>query len=265
MKPEYDFSGGERGKFFRSAARLILPDGDRGSAGVKPEYAFPDATERVPDEVRNGLERLAITVNSSPRCLRFVEESVRARWQQLLDEWELEEDIPLLVRKGVASKGRGAVVIHESGRRLVRCDNSPAQWGCWLAVAGRTPSIAQVRESFERDEIPVAMAFAREEREQAQYRCRLGKYSVNERGWKLCHVEPVGMRVRTPLQRIPIEQVHAAFRNLLDPANYFLLAKSLGGLGEVKAFQQGVLRSGSETDKRSVSPRGQRSRSARRL
>ena len=263
MKPEYDFSRGERGKFFRRAARLILPDSGRGSTGTKPDYVFPDAAERVPDEVRNGLEKLATTVNSSPRCLRFVEKSVRSRWQHLLHEWELEEDIPLLVRK--ASKERGSVVIHESGRKLVRCDNSPAQWGCWLAVAGRTPSIAQVREWFERDEIPVAMAFEREERKKAQYRCPLGKYSVNERGWKLCHVEPVGMRVRVPLQRIPIEQVHAAFRNLLDPANYFLLAKSLGGLGEVQAFQQGVLRSGAGTDKRTVRPRDQGNRSARRL
>ena len=244
MRPEYDFSRGERGKFFRSAARLNLPDVERESTGMKPDYVFPDAAERVPDEVRNGLEELAITVNGSPRCLRFVDESVRAQWKKLLHEWELEEDIPLLVRKDVASKRRGSVVFHESGRRLVRCDNSPAQWGCWLAVAGRTPSIAQVRESFARDEIPVAIAFAREERQQAQYRCHLGKYSVNERGWKLCHVEPVGMNVRTPLERIPIAQVQAAFRNLLDPANYFLLAKSLGGLGEVKAFQQGVLRSG---------------------
>ena len=244
MRPEYDFSKGERGRFFRSAARLNLPNRERGSTGMKPDYVFPDAAEQVPDEVRNGLEKLAITVNGSPRCLRFVDESVRAQWKKLLHEWELQEDIPLLVRKDVASKRRGSVVVHESGRELVRCDNSPAQWGCWLAVAGRTPSVAQVRESFERDEIPVAMAFAREEREQAQYRCQLGKYSVNERGWKLCHVEPVGMNVRTPLERIPIAQVQAAFRNLLDPANYFLLAKSLGGLGEVKAFQQGVLRSG---------------------
>ncbi len=68
----------------------------------------------------------------------------------------------------------------------------------------------------------------REERKQAQYRC----------------VEPVGMNVQKPLERIPLAQVQASFRRLLDPANYFLLAKSLAGLGEVKAFQQGVLRSG---------------------
>ena len=240
MKPEYDFSRGERGRFFRRGAQLILPDGDGGSTGMKLD--FPDAAERVPDEVRAGLEELAVTVNRSPHCLRFVEESVRTRWKKLLDEWELAQDIPLLVRKG--SGRRGSVVVHESGRELVLCDNSPAQWGCSLAVAGMTPSIAQVRESFERDAIPVAMALGREERKQAQYQCPLREYSVNLHGWKLCHIEPVGMNVRRRLERIPIAKVQAAFRNFLDPANYFLLAKPLGGLGEVKAFQQGVLRPG---------------------
>ena len=242
MKPEYDFSRGERGRFFRRNAQLVLPDTDGGSAGMTPDYAFPDAAERAPDEVRTGLEELAITVNRSPNCVRFVEESVRTRWTKLIDEWELARDIPLLVRKGAGR--RGSVVVHESGRELVLCDNSPAQWGCWLAVAGMTPSIAQVRESFERDAIPVAMALGLEERKQARYQCPLREYSVNRHGWKLCHVEPVGLNLRRPLERIPIAKVQAAFRNFLDPANYFLLAKPLGGLGEVKAFQQGVLRPG---------------------
>lgn len=242
MRPEYDFSRGERGKFYRRDARLILPDTDRVSAEMRADYVFPDAAEGAPDEVRTGLEELAITVNRSPNCLRFVEESVRARWKKLLDEWEVTQDIPLLVRKGAGR--RGSVIVHESGRELVLCDNSPAQWGCWLAVAGMTLSIAQVRESFERDAIPVAMAFGREERRQARYQCALGEYSVNRHGWKLCHVEPVGMNSRRPLERIPITKVQAAFRNLMDPANYFLLAKPLGGLGEVKAFQQSVLRPG---------------------
>ena len=242
MRPEYDFSKGERGKFFRSAARLVLPDGDRGSTGVKPDYDFPDAAQRVPDEVRDGLKELAISIGGSPGCLRFVEESVRVRWKKLLDEWELAEDIPLLVRKG--SGKRGSVVLHESGRELVLCDNSPAQWGCWLAVAGRLLSVAEVRESFKRDEIPVAMVLTRKEREQARYRCSLGEYNVNVHGWKLCHIEPVGMNARKPLEELPITQVQAAFRNFLDPANYFLLAKPLGGLGEVKVFQRDVLRAG---------------------
>lgn len=242
MRPEYDFSRGERGKFYRRDARLILPDADGGATGTTPGYAFPDAAEGVPDEVRTGLEELAITVGRSTNCLRFVEESVRVRWKKLLDEWELAQDVPLLVRKGAGR--RGSVVVHESGRELVLCDNSPAQWGCRRAVAGMAPSLAQVREWFQRDAIPVALALGREERNSAQYQCTLRGDGVIGHGWKLCHVEPVGMNYRGPLEQIPIARVQGAFRNFLDPANYFLLAKPLGGLGEVKAFQQGVLGSG---------------------
>ena len=43
MRPEYDFSRGGRGRFFRGAARLNLPDVERGSIGTKPDDLFPDA------------------------------------------------------------------------------------------------------------------------------------------------------------------------------------------------------------------------------
>ena len=193
---------------------------------------FPRAT--IPDKVKDVLEKLAITARGHPDCVRFVGKTVRVQWQKLLREWIRQKDIPLLVRHG--SNRRGFEVVHESGRRIVMCDNSPAAWACWLAVAGETPTIAKVREWFERDEIPVAFALKSEERNLAKFRCMLRRPNVNTHGWKLCHVEGVGMKNRTPLVQIPIAEVKTAFCRLLDPGNYFLLPKSLGGLGEVEVF-----------------------------
>ena len=139
---------------------------------------------------------------------------------------------------GVGGSGqRGSEVVHKSGRRIVRCDNSPAVWACWLAVAGETPTIAKVREWFECDKIPVALAVRREEKNLAKFCCTLRQPNLNTRGWKLCHVEDVGMNKRMPpLNQIPIAEVKRAFCRLLDPGNYFLLPKELGGLGEVEVF-----------------------------
>ena len=44
------------------------------------------------------------------------------------------------------------------------------------------------------------------------------------------------MRIRTPLEQIPIVEAKRAFCRLLDPGNYFLFPTSLGGLGEVEVF-----------------------------
>ena len=128
-----------------------------GQAAALPAQRHRASFKQVPSRFRARLPQ--------PKSDRLLE------WQELLRQWTLQKDVPLLVRcPGV----RGSEVDHESGRRIVICDNSPAVWACRLAVEGNTPTIAQVREWFERDEIPVAFAIKREEQNDTRFRCTLG-------------------------------------------------------------------------------------------
>ena len=52
MKPEYDFSRGERGRFFRGGAELTLPEGDAGTSGMELDFPTRSSeyrTKSVPD------------------------------------------------------------------------------------------------------------------------------------------------------------------------------------------------------------------------
>jgi hypothetical protein len=57
--------------------------------------------------------------------------------------------------------------------------------------------------------------------------------SLNNRGWKLCHIEGVGLRSPTLLEDFPIDRLVAHFKLLLKPSNHFLVPLSWAGLGEL--------------------------------
>lgn len=104
------------------------------------------------------------------------------------------------------------------------------------------PTLASIKAGFFDDTIPVSFAHNAKEKEQRKYHCTLGKYSVNKAGWKLCHIKPVGLNSRTPLNNVGISELQRAFIDLLNPTNYFLLPIQWGGLGEAQEFIDGYAR-----------------------
>lgn len=142
--------------------------------------------------------------------------------------------MPLAIRKSESS--RGAVVLHQSGRELICADNSPAQWAFAQAFAGKSYTLSDVERILGRDELPFAFAIKGKEKSELTYRRSLGSGGVNRRGWKLCHIDGVGLRSRIPLAEMAIESLKAHFVRLMSPGNHFLVPKIWGGLGEVPEF-----------------------------
>lgn len=192
--------------------------------------------ELLPADMSNMVSQLGRMWAQSDLC-PYVEPQVAHAWSRLLDAWVSDPELPLLVRK--SSLVRGSEVIHATGRRIIPCDNAPAQWVCNLAVRGETPSIEDIKTGFESDAIPVSFAHKANEKERRKYHCTLGKFSVNKAGWKLCHIQPVGLSSRSPLSDFKIEELQQAFIKLLSPGNYFLIPMRWGGLGEVEEFIEG--------------------------
>lgn len=158
-------------------------------------------------------------------------------WDGLVSDW-IESDLPLVVRKGGI---RGSEIQHESGRRIVIADNSPAQWAFSRASKDEKYTIADIRQLFERDEIPFTFATKKSEKAFMRYRRTLGAIdNVNKRGWKLCHVDGVGLSTATAIERIPIEELKSHCRRLLAPSNQFVIPLQWSGLGEVPEFIQGI-------------------------
>ncbi len=160
-------------------------------------------------------------------------------WSRLLEGWVLTEDMPLFVRKH--SNNRGCVINHTSGRVLVPCDNSPAHWAYILATQGKCPCLNDIKTLLTNDSIPIAMIMKAIERPIAKYYCTLSQaFNVNEYGWKLAHIESVGLNTRTHISSIPIERLVAQFRFLMAPSNMFVVPLAWAGLAEIKAVIQAI-------------------------
>lgn len=159
-------------------------------------------------------------------------------WSALLEAW-VASDLPLLVRKG--SSIRGSQIIHSTGRAIVMSDNSPAQWAFTQAYEGQTPTLNEIADLFDRDQIPCTFVSKTSERAAMQYRCTLSaRYNVGKKGWKLCHIKPIGLRSSRPIETIDISVLAEAFRAFLSPSNHFLVPLTIGGIGEVETFIQAV-------------------------
>lgn len=172
----------------------------------------------LPPELDTAVRQLAAAWAASPLRPR-VRRSVERYWSDLVKAWADDPAMPLFVRKGSGS--RGLMLTHASGRRLIPSDNSPAVWAFTLALQGQRPAIEQVRAAIEAREIPVAFT-------------RLRAYGeLNKAGWKLAHVQKLGLKVRGPLEGLPWTALREHFCKFLSPANMFVVPKAWAGLGEV--------------------------------
>ncbi len=69
------------------------------------------------------------------------------------------------------------------------------------------------------------------------YKCTLSaRDNVNKLGWKLCHMQDIGLSTRTPLQQIELRDLATHCRLLMSPSNHFVVRLQWAGLGEVPEF-----------------------------
>ncbi len=170
-------------------------------------------------------------------------ETVVRLWNDLILDWSRSSDLPFLVRKTIRGYEKGAVVKHESGRLLVPCDNSPAQWAFSLAMRGECPSLNALRDLLNSDQVPMAMVKTGcgiDNRKFKRTLADLPGVNVNKQGWKLAHVETVGLKTRAAIESVQIDKIAEHFSRLMSPANMFLVPLASAGfsetIGALKAF-----------------------------
>jgi len=179
---------------------------------------LPICPPRLPTEFRAPLLAFASAWAASPLRPR-VQHEVAHAWEVLLHEWIHTPALPIFVRKDAAR--RGPALTHSSGRTLVPCDNSPAVWAFTLALEGNCPTLAEVAVLAANGGIPVELT-------------KLGRFKAfYKAGWKLAHVDGVGLRTRTPLEEVPLDTLKEHLRRLLSPSNHFAVPKVWAGLGEI--------------------------------
>ena len=199
---------------------------------------IPPCPAELPSELRAPLRQLADAWAASSTRPRLAPEVVVC-WERLITAWADTESLPLYVRK--SSNDRGSVLRHSSGRVLIPADNSPALWAYTLAYTGKCPDLEQVKEFIESDQIPIAFTLKAAERPAARFRRPLGGFGhLNQVGWKLAHIEGVGLNSSLPLTQTPLDKLKEHFRRFLSPANMFLVPKACAGLGELTYMIEAV-------------------------
>ena len=205
---------------------------------TKVSDIFPVCPNNLPEELINQVRGLADAwANSSIRpspTPHIIQE-----WETLIQEWIDTPDLPLFARKHKGN--RGSEIIHLSGRILIPVDNSPAHWSLSQALLNKTTSIDDIRIALENDQIPVAMAFTKEEKVKAKYRFTRGSSkNINQYGWKVAHIEPVELPFREPLREAPINLLTNHFKRLMSPSNMFLIPLPWSGLAEVPEVAEAI-------------------------
>ena len=177
------------------------------------------------------LGRLWAESQNRPR----VSNDVKRHWDNVVEEWISDPAMPLAARK-TSNDARGGVVVHKATERvIVPCDNSPAQWAFACALRGHKYSLVELREKVSAHQVPFTFATKRAEKDVVKYRGTLASCGIdlNARGWKLCHIDPVGFRGRVPICDLSLSQLTDHFRRLLRPSNHFVVPKEWSGLGEL--------------------------------
>jgi|WetSurMetagenome_2_1015567.scaffolds.fasta_scaffold162229_1 hypothetical protein len=184
----------------------------------------------LPENLENLVKQLSkswFESNIRPR----LSIDVSNRWDAVISEWAKSEDMPLLIRK--RKDNAGSELVHSTERIIIPVDNSPAQWVFAMAHNGMDVNLEIIQEILNKDALPMSFAPANMEIEKAKYKCVLrASTELNTRGWKLSHINPVGLKTRKPLIDIPIEKLKNHFIKLMSPSNMFLVPKKWSGLAE---------------------------------
>lgn len=201
---------------------------------------LPACPEPLPSDIDGALRKLAVLWARHPARPRL-KHKAEAHWDNLLKDWSEDKNLPLLIRKREKGVARGEVVNHDSGRKLIPTDNSPASWAYLKAFCGELLSLSDIHQALEADRIPVAMVVDGEMRARSLYKCcRVAGPNTNKLGWKVCHKRDVGLNGRTSIKDRPLHTLQSHFQRFLAPSNIFLVPLNLGGLGEVSHFIEAV-------------------------
>lgn len=196
--------------------------------------SLPIATRGSPAMVGK-IKELGRAWATAPDRPRIVD-TVKRAWDKLLADW-IGSDLPLVIRK--SSAVRGSELLHRTGRRIIVADNSPAQWAFTRAHRGERYDLAAIRKMLSADQIPFTYIPKTAEKSLMKYKCKLSIddcVNLPKPGWKLCHVQEIGLSSRTPLEQVELSELHKHCRLLLSPSNHFVVPLEWGGLGEVPEF-----------------------------
>lgn len=185
----------------------------------------------VGEEIRMKIKEIGTLWHNSPNNPQIDIEVLR-RWDNLIEEWITDKDMPLIIRK--ETNKRGQSFVHPCGREIIISDNTVAIWAYSNVLKGTVFTLSQIKELLSQKELPMVFMATKEIKANAKYTKPLGSYAMSD--WKLCHIQPVGFNTNTSIEDLEISDIENHFRKYVNPNNMFVLPKEIGYLGEIDVF-----------------------------
>ena len=185
----------------------------------------------VGEEIRMKIKEIGILWRNSPNNPR-IDVEVLTNWNNLIEEWIADKDMPLIIRK--ETNKRGQSFVHPCGREIIVSDNTVAIWVYSNVLKGTVFTLSQIKDLLNQKELPVVFMATKEIKEKAKYTKPLGSNALSD--WKLCHIQPVGFNTNTSIEDLEISDIEDHFRKYVNPNNMFVLPKEIGYLGEIDVF-----------------------------
>jgi hypothetical protein len=186
--------------------------------------------EKLPIFLERSLEKVAkkwYYCKIRPR----IKETLLKHWDELIYEWIKDKNVPIFVRK---FKERSQRIQHNQGRTIILTDNTPAIWSFSQACQGYKPDFNKIKDLIKNREIPIVFAISAKDKGNVVKTEYLEKKDdLNKKGWKVCHIDEVGLNTQKNINDIPLDSLEERFKRLISPSNMFLVPKTLSGLGEL--------------------------------
>lgn len=198
--------------------------------GRVPEFKYiENETEAFKELIVNATKIL-----SEKMVKAKTDQACEEWWDTLIKDWIKEKKLPLYIRKFNDKYPRGSEVIHNSGRVLIPCDNGPAHWAFSMCFNDNLLSLPEIANFISSDQIPIAFALKGKEKSSKYIFTKHEIDNPNNKGWKIAHIEPVGLKTRKPLEEIEIKKIETHFFHFMNPKNMFLFPLKYAGLAEVE-------------------------------
>lgn len=185
----------------------------------------------VGEEIRMKIREIGALWHNSPNNPQ-IDNEVLKRWDNLIEEWITDKDMPLIIRK--ETNKRGQSFVHPCEREIIISDNTVAIWAYSNVLKGTVLTLSQIKELLRQKELPMVFMATKEIKANAKYTKPLGGYAMSD--WKLCHIQPVGFNTNTSIEDLEISDIENHFRKYVNPNNMFVLPKEIGYLGEIDVF-----------------------------
>lgn len=187
----------------------------------------------VGEEIRMKIKEIGTLWRNSPNNPQ-VDVKILENWNNLIEEWIADKDMPLIIRKETSK--RGQAFNHPCGREIIVSDNTVAIWVFSNVLNGKVFTLSDIKELLQNNELPMVFMATKEIKAKAKYTKPLGSYALSN--WKLCHIQSVGFNTNTNIEALEISDIEDHFRKYVNPNNMFVLPKEIGYLGEIGVFIQ---------------------------